>query len=156
MKMFKLGLFQGFLAAELEKRTGAKDLTVAADVLTGNEPDPSHATTRPQGAKFLGQQIGKHANKALDLALKRGMEEGRKMFERATGFDEPELKKIREMLSHADTKAVNQALEGNKALLKALLPGAEISGLAISSGAPANNSNASPTPGSQGVPGSTG
>jgi hypothetical protein len=156
MKMFKLGLFQGFLAAELEKRTGAKDLSVAAAVVTGKEPDPSYATTRPQGAKFLGQQIGKVANKALEVALDKGMEQGRKMYERATGFDQPELKKIREMLSHTDTKAVNQALEGNKALLEALLPGAKISGLEISSGAPASNSNASPTPSSQGVPGSTG
>lgn len=154
--MFKLGLFQGFLAAELEKRTQTKDLTVTAEVLTGTEPSPSYPTTLPQGARSVGQQIGNTANKALEVALKRGTEEGRKMFERATGLDQPELKKIKEMLSHADTNAVNQALEGNKALLKALLPGAEISGLEISSSAPASNSNAGTTPSSQGIPGPTG
>jgi hypothetical protein len=151
MKVFKLGLFQGFIAAELEKRTKTKDLTVTAEGSTVTKLDPFRPTELPN-AKSVGKHLGKIANKALELALKMGVEQGRKMFERATGLDEPELKKIRELLSHSDTKAVNQALEGNKALLKALLPNTQISGLEISSSAPAGNSNAGPTPSSQAVP----
>jgi hypothetical protein len=171
MKTFKLGLFQGFLAAELERRTKTKDLTVTAEGTTDTKPDLPYPsvkgsgagnptttlhTTLPQGARPIGKQIGETANKALEVALKMGMEQGRKMFERATGLDEPELKKVREMLSKTDANAVNQALQGNNALLKALLPNAEISGLEISSSAPASNSNAQPTPSSQAIPSPSG